>query len=57
MLMSAGLSSKVASLVSTAGPVGIMAAEGAENSRIVFWAMAFEVDGAEMTGVVADRKI
>ena len=57
MLMSAGFSSKVASPVSTAGPVGIWAAEGAKNSQIVFWAMAYEVDGAETTGVVADRQI
>ena len=54
MLMSAGLSSKVASPMSTAGLVGIWAAEGAENSRIIFSAMAFEVDGAGLTGVVVD---
>ena len=56
MLMSVGLSVKVAFPVSTAGPVGIWEAEGAENSQIIFSAMTFDVDGAGLTGVVADRR-
>lgn len=45
------LSSKAASPTSTAGPVGTLVAEGAENSRSIIWAIWIEPDGARLIGL------
>jgi hypothetical protein len=39
------------------GPTGILLAKGANNSQSVFWAMAWEVDGAITIGSAVESKI
>ena len=47
MLISTGLSSKVASPKLTWGPVATLVADGAEKSEIIFWGIASLSSGAE----------